>query len=309
MAVKVPVKDIKGKEVAEIDLSDAVFDVPMNQGVVWQALVRQRANARQGTSSTKTRGEVAGSTRKPWRQKHTGRARVGSRKSPLWRHGGIIFGPSPRDFSQAMPRKMRRLAIRCLLTSKRTDGSLAILNDLPFPEGKTKEVSEMLSALNIEGTVLLVMMKPSPEVIRSARNLHHVKTIPAALLNAGDLLKYEHLIMTVDAVRRAEEIWSTTSIYRKRGPVPTEAAPAPAPEAIEPVDEAHEEAPKPKRRAKAKAEDVVAEVPAPSKAEAPEEPAPQPEASAGEDKPAPKRRKTTATGKPRTRSARKKTDS
>ena len=306
MAITVPVKDQKGKQVSQLTLSETVFGVPMNEAVVWQALVRQRANARQGTASTKTRGEVAGTTRKPWRQKHTGRARVGTRMSPIWRKGGIVFGPKPRDYSQAMPRKMRRLAIRCLLSDKRADGSLEVLKDLKLDQGKTKELLTVFEALKLEGSVLLVTNGSDPASIRSARNLSNVKTMPANLLNAGDLLKYEHLVMTVDAVKRAEEIWSTTKIDRKRAPWAALEAPEPKAEA-EPTPEPEPETPPEPEAAPEEAEPMVAEASVPEETVQAEAPAAEPEEA--EEKPKPRRRRTTATGRPRTRAARKKADS
>ncbi len=215
--MKVAVKDLAGAEVARIDLNESVFGVPLNRGVVYQALLRQRANARQGNASTKTRGMVSGTTRKPWRQKHTGRARIGTRMSPLWRHGGVVFGPHPKDFSQRIPKKMRRLAIRCLLSNHQSEGTLSILLDFDLAEGKTREMAEVLQALDIEGSVLLVTRDPDGNVIRSAHNIPRVKTLPANNINTGDLLKYEHLIMTVDAVRRAEGLWSG-DLVRRRAP-------------------------------------------------------------------------------------------
>lgn len=215
--MKVAVKDLAGAEVARMDLNESVFGVPLNRGVVYQALIRQRANARQGTASTKTRGMVSGTTRKPWRQKHTGRARIGTRMSPLWRHGGVVFGPHPKDFSQRIPKKMRRLAIRCLLSNHQSEGTLSILLDFDLAEGKTREMAEVLQALDIEGSVLLVTRDPNGSVIRSAHNIPRVKTLPANNINTGDLLKYEHLIMTVDAVRRAEGLWGG-DLVRRRAP-------------------------------------------------------------------------------------------
>ena len=214
----VPVKDLTGTDVDEIDLSEAVFGVPMRPGVVHQALVRQRANIRQGTVSTKTRSQVSGGGRKPWQQKHTGRARTGSRRSPLFTHGGVTFGPHPRDYSQAMPRKMRRLAIRCMLSDKRGTDALVVLQNLELAAGKTQEMVQLLSALDILGSTLVVTREPDEKVIRSAQNLPRVKTLPASLLNVGDLLQYQYLIMTTDAVQRAEELWARGVIDRHRFP-------------------------------------------------------------------------------------------
>jgi large subunit ribosomal protein L4 len=279
--MQVPVRDLTGKEVDTIDLNEAVFGVEMRPGAVHQALVRQRANARQGTHATKTRGEVSGSTRKPFAQKHTGRARAGHRRSPLWRHGGVVFGPHPRSYRQDMPRKMRRLAIRCMLSDKQQTGALIVLRDLDLAEGRTKELTSVLQALDIVESALVVTKEANANVTRSARNVGWVKTIPAALLNVGDLLKYRHLIITVGGVRTAEDIW-TRSIDRKRGPAP-EAPPEPEPEP-EPAEQPKRRARRPKAqeapvaeaaKEAAEAPSTVVETPAAEtpEAETPPEPA------------------------------------
>jgi large subunit ribosomal protein L4 len=205
--VQIPVYDIAGQEVEKIEISDAVFGVSFNEGVVHQVMVAQRANARQGTASTKTRGQVAGSTRKLYAQKHTGMSRAGSRRSPLRRHGGIIFGPHPRDYRQATPKKMRHLALKCVLSSKAGDGSLKVLKELKLEEPKTKKMVDILTALGVDGSALVVTSEPENNVIKSARNLGGIKTMPANLLNVVDLLSHKVLLMTVSAVRKAEELW------------------------------------------------------------------------------------------------------
>ena len=206
--MQVPIKDLKGAEVATMDLNDAVFGLPMNRALVYQAVVRQRANARQGTADTKTRNSVSGSGKKPWPQKHTGRARAGDKRSPLWRHGGTVFGPHPRSYTQALPKKMRRLAIRCMLSDKQRNGELIILQDLALADGKTKEMADLLKVLDASATVLLVTAGADSKVIHAAQNIERVRTLPAALLNVGDLMKYHHLVMTVDAVKEAEGLWA-----------------------------------------------------------------------------------------------------
>ena len=205
--VQVPVYNLAGEVVKQIDISDQVFAVPFNQAVVHQALVRQRANARQGTADTKTRGEVSGSTGKLFRQKHTGLARAGSRRSPLRRGGGVAFGPHPRSYRQAMPKKMRRLALRCVLSAKAGDGELKVVEELKFDEPRTKEMANILAALGSDSSALIVTSDPDENVIKSARNLLGIKTIPANLLNVVDLLSYKMLLMTEAAVRKAEELW------------------------------------------------------------------------------------------------------
>jgi large subunit ribosomal protein L4 len=205
--VKVPVYNLAGEVVKNIEVSDSVFAVPFNQAVVHQALVRQRANARQGTSSTKTRGEVTGSTRKLFRQKHTGMARAGSRRSPLRRGGGITFGPKPRSYRQAMPKKMHQLAIRCVLSAKARDEELKVLEELKFDQPKTKQMAGVLVALGVDSSALIVTGEPEENVVKSARNLAGVKPMPANILNVVDILSYKMLLMTEAAVRKAEKIW------------------------------------------------------------------------------------------------------
>jgi large subunit ribosomal protein L4 len=205
--VQVPVYDLTGKEVRQIDISDAVFGVPFNEAVVHQTLVALLANARQGTASTKTRGNVHGSTRKLYRQKGTGYARAGSKKSPLRRGGGITFGPHPRDYRQAIPRKMRRQAIRCVLSAKAGDSELKVLDKFDFTEPKTKRLVEALSALGVDSSALIVTREPEENVIKSARNLQKIKTMPAGVLNIRDILSHKTLLMTEDAVRTAERLW------------------------------------------------------------------------------------------------------
>ena len=205
--MQVAVYSLAGEVVKHIEVSDAVFAVPFNEAVVHQAMVRQRANARQGTASTKTRSEVAGSTVKLFRQKHIGNARAGSRKSPLRRGGGIAFGPKPRDYGQAMPKKMRQLALRCVLSAKAGDGELKVLEQLKLDEPKTKEMVRILEALGVDSSALIATAEPEGNVIKSARNLAGIKTIPASLLNVVDLLSYKMLLMTEAAVRKVEQLW------------------------------------------------------------------------------------------------------
>ena len=205
--MEIPVYSLAGEVVKHIEISDKVFAVPFNQAVVHQALLRQRANARQGTANTKTRGEVSGSTRKLFRQKHTGLARAGSKKSPLRRGGGIAFGPRPRSYEQAMPKKMRQLALRCVLSAKAGDGELVVLEQLKLDEPKTKQMAQILAALGVDSSALIVTDEPEYNVIKSARNLAKIKTMPANLLNVVDILSYKMLLMEVAAVRKAEQLW------------------------------------------------------------------------------------------------------
>ncbi len=205
--MEVPVYSLAGEVVKNIELSDSVFAVPFNEAVVHQALVRQRANARQGTASTKTRAEVAGSTAKLFRQKHTGRARAGSKKSPIRRGGGVTFGPKPRDYRQDMPKKMRQLAIRCVLSAKARDKELRVLEELKFDQPKTKEMAGVLAALGVNSSALIVTDMPEENLVKSARNLAGIKTMPANILSVVDMLSCKMLLMTESAVRRAERLW------------------------------------------------------------------------------------------------------
>jgi large subunit ribosomal protein L4 len=205
--MQVPVYGLNGEIVEQMELSQKVFAIPFNEAVVHQAMVRQLANGRQGTTSTKTRGDVSGSTRKLYAQKHTGRARRGDIKSPLLRGGGIVFGPKPRSYHQAMPKKMRRLALKCLLSSKVREGNIRLVQEFDFKEPKTKDMVNILSLLGVDSSTLIVIGKSTPNVTKSAANLPEVKVLPSALINVVDLLSYKMLVATVPAIRNIEEIW------------------------------------------------------------------------------------------------------
>jgi large subunit ribosomal protein L4 len=205
--MKLPVYSLCGEVVKETEVNQAVFDLPFNQAVVHQAMVRQLANGRQGTASTKGRGEVGGSTRKLYAQKHTGRARRGSIKSPLLRGGGVVFGPKPRSYRQAMPRKMRRLALKCLLSAKVRDGDIRLVDELDFEVPRTKDVMDVLSSLGIESSALILTAQSTPNVVKSAANLPEVKVLPSGLINVLDLLSYKMLVATVPAIRNIEQTW------------------------------------------------------------------------------------------------------
>jgi large subunit ribosomal protein L4 len=209
--VQLPLYNMEGKIKGNIELDDKVFGIMFNEAVVHQALVRQQANSRQGTASTKTRGEVAGSTRKLFRQKHTGNARAGSIKSPLRRGGGITFGPKPRDYRQAMPKAMRQLAIRCVLSSKASDNQIMVLDELKFEAPKTREMAEVMKALGIGETTLVALEQPDTNIIKSARNIPNIKTIQARQLNIVDIMKYRKLLITESALRQVEAIWGAAS--------------------------------------------------------------------------------------------------
>jgi large subunit ribosomal protein L4 len=205
--MQVPVYSMSGEVVRQIDIADSVFAVPFNEAVVHQAMVRQLANARQGTVSTKSRGQVAGSKQKMYRQKHTGRARAGSIRSPLRRGGGVVFGPKPRDHRQSMPKKMRQLAIKCVLSAKARDKEMMVVDELKLDEPKTKEMVKLFAALGVEASALIATSQPTENIVKSARNLPRVDTIPAQLLNVVDISRHKLLLLTEDAVRQVEQIW------------------------------------------------------------------------------------------------------
>lgn len=259
--MKLPVLNVEGKELRTLEVDDSVFGIRPNLPVLHQAYVAQRNNQRWGTAQTKTRGEVAGSTRKIRMQKYTGRARQGSIRAPHHVGGGIVFGPKPRDYSQSLPKKMRRLAIRSALSGKVADGQLVVIDQLALERPKTKEILRILRNVGVHRSALIVTGRPDRTVLASARNLEKTKVLPAAYLNVVDMMDHAGLVMTEEAVRVAESLWG-----RKEAPV------APAPE---------EPSPPPKRRVRVKAA-AAPEAEAAPAAEA--EPA-SPETAAGGTKP------------------------
>ena len=201
----VAMKNMAGKEVGQIELNDTVFAAPVNVSLMHQALMRQLANARQGTHDTKTRGEVVGGGRKPWRQKGTGRARQGSTRAPNWVGGGIVFGPTPRKYTQAMPKKMVRAAVRSALSAKAGNGSIVVLDKLAVETPKTKSMVATLKALGLnEQKVLVVLGGPEPEVRRSAANLPNVKLLSSTYLNVRDLLGHDVVVLPNDTLPQIE---------------------------------------------------------------------------------------------------------
>jgi len=203
----VPIYSLEGEVADQIELSQAIFGLPFNESVVHQAMARQLANRRQGTASAKTRGEVRGSTQKLYSQKHTGRARRGDKKSPLLRGGGVVFGPKPRTYQQSLPKKMRRLALKCLLSAKIREGNIKLVQELNLEKPNTKEMINILSSLGVNSSALILTAQPTPGVVKSAANLPEVKVLPAALVNVLDLLSYKMLIATVPAIRNIEQTW------------------------------------------------------------------------------------------------------
>jgi len=210
--VQVPVYNLSGEVVTQLEISDDIFDLPFNDAVVHQALVRQLANKRQGTASTKTRKAVHGSTRKAYFQKHTGRARRGTLKSPLLVGGGIVFGPHPRSYCQDMPKKMRRLALKCVLSAKIREGNMKVVEKFTFDKPGTKEMTNILSAFEIDSSVLIVTADSTPNVVRSASNLAGVDVLPSALINIADLLSHQELMVTIPAIQKIEQIWGSKVI-------------------------------------------------------------------------------------------------
>ena len=203
--MEVTVKNSLGDTVQTIDLDDAVFSVPMNHALVHQALVIYQGNKRQGTADTKTRAQVAGGGRKPWIQKHTGRARQGSTRSPQWRHGGVVFGPHPRDFRKALPRRMRQLALKCVLSEKIRQNQLICIDAMDGINGKTKTMVELLSNLGITGSALVVTKDTVTNLVRAAHNIEKIWTLPVNQLNAQELLSRDKLVITLEAARWAEQ--------------------------------------------------------------------------------------------------------
>jgi len=207
--MQVPLRNMQGEIVGEVELRDDIFGVPLTpatKAVMHQALLRQLANARLGTHDTKTRGEVSGGGRKIWRQKGTGRARQGSIRAPHWRHGGVVFGPHPRSYAQKMPRKMRRLALRAALSAKAADQQIVVLDELALEAPKTKQMLQVLGALKLDSSVLILLPAKDAAVEMSARNLPRVKTLLANYLNVRDLLGYDYVLMPKGSLEVIESI-------------------------------------------------------------------------------------------------------
>ncbi len=204
----VDVVDTAKKPVGSIDLSDSIFGATIKESLVHTAVVMQRASIRQGTASTKGRGEVHGSGKKPWKQKHTGRARAGSIRSPIWRHGGTVFGPRPRGYDFSIPKKVYRGAMQSALTSKQSEGELSILSELPLSEPKTKHVVAALAKFGVSRSVLLVVGEGNVGLNRAARNLKYVKVIRPSELTVYDVLRYESLVILKDQVDKVQELWA-----------------------------------------------------------------------------------------------------
>ena len=205
---KVDVYNMQGKKVSDVELSAAVFGIEPNETVVHSVLVNYLANQRQGTQSTKTRAEVRGGGRKPWRQKGTGRARQGSIRAPQWVKGGIALGPKPRSYKYTVNKKERRLAIKSLLSSKVLEKELTVVDKLELAEIKTKTMVKALADLKVEGKTLIVLPENNKNVLMSARNIEGVKTITLNNINVFDLLKYNNLVLPLETVKKIEEVYA-----------------------------------------------------------------------------------------------------
>ena len=205
---KVDVYDIKGKKVSDVELAENIFGIEPNEAIVHSVLVNYLANQRQGTQSTKTRAEVRGGGKKPWRQKGTGRARQGSIRAPQWIKGGIALGPKPRSYKYTVNKKERRLAIKSILSSKVLEKELTVVEKLELKEIKTKTMVKALADLKVEGKTLIVLPENNQNVLMSSRNIEGVKTITANNINVFDLLKYTNLILPVDTVKKLEEVYA-----------------------------------------------------------------------------------------------------
>ena len=204
--MQVPVYNVQGEQVSEAELRDDIFAVPVSEALMHQALVRQLANARLGTHKTKTRGEVAGGGRKPWRQKGTGRARQGSIRSPQWRGGGTVFGPTPRSYRQKMPRKMRRQALRSALSVKAAESQVVVVDGFELAEPKTTRILGILQNLGIDSSALILLPQRDEVVLRSVHNLPKVRTLVAQYLNVRDLLKFDYILVPLDSLDVIEGI-------------------------------------------------------------------------------------------------------
>ena len=202
--MQVSVRNMDGDVVGQVELRDDIFAIPVNRAVMHQALVRQMANARQGTHKVKSRSEVSGGGKKPWRQKGTGRARQGSTRAPHWRHGGVVFGPTPRSYEQDMPRKMRRLALRSALSAKAAEQQIVVVDSLNMAAPRTKAMVQFLSKVDAQRSTLILLPEQNQTVELSARNLPNVKTLRAGYLNVRDLLGYETLVLPLDVLQQIE---------------------------------------------------------------------------------------------------------
>ena len=205
---KVALYDITGSQIGDIELNDDVFGVEVNTHVMYEAVKNYLANQRQGTQSAKTRAEVRGGGRKPWRQKGTGRARQGSIRAPQWKGGGVVFAPKPRDYSYSIPKKVKRLALKSALSSKVADQEIIVVDKLVLEQPKTKEMVKVLNNLNSNKKTLIVIPERDEAVVRAAANIAGVKTAYVNTINVYDILNCDSFIITKDAVNKVEEVYA-----------------------------------------------------------------------------------------------------
>ena len=205
---KIDVYNMQGKKVSDVELSEAVFGIEPNENIVHSVLVNYLANQRQGTQSTKTRAEVSGGGKKPWRQKGTGRARQGSIRAPQWIKGGIALGPKPRSYSYRINKKEKQLAIKSLLSAKVLDNELTVIDKLEVKDAKTKVMAKALTDLKVEGKALIILAEKNDNVLRSSRNIEGVKTIELNTINVFDLLNCNKLVLPLDTVKKLEEVYA-----------------------------------------------------------------------------------------------------
>ena len=207
--MQVPLYNQKGDEISQIELRDDIFGIEPNTGVMHQAYLRQMANARQGTHDTKTRGEVRGGGKKPWKQKGTGRARQGTTRAPHWKGGGVVFGPHPRSYEQKMPRKMRHLALKSALAAKAKENQIKVIDEITLDGTKTRDMKAILDRLAAKPSVLILMPEANTTLAKSAHNLDKVKTLRTGYLNVRDLLSYEYVLMSKSALSAVETFFDS----------------------------------------------------------------------------------------------------
>ena len=205
---KIDVYNMEGKKVSEVELNEKIFGIEPNENVVHSVVTNYLANQRQGTQSTKTRAEVSGGGKKPWKQKGTGRARQGSTRAPQWIKGGIALGPKPRSFKYTVNKKEKALAIRSVLSSKVLENNLVVVDKFELEQIKTKLVANTLTNLKVEGKTLIMLANKNENVQKSARNIEGVKTSSVNTINVYDLLKYKNLVITLDTVKQLEEVYA-----------------------------------------------------------------------------------------------------
>ena len=204
--MQLEVVNAQNEKVGQIELRDEVFGGPIKTDLIWEAVVHQNASERRGTHATKNRALVSGSGKKPWRQKGTGRARVGEIRNPLWRKGGTVFGPQPRSYDYALPKKVQRGALRAALAAKFKDGAVIVVDALTFDEAKTKQAAETLKRLGASGKTLVIDVQPDENAQRSTRNLANVRLVPSGRLTARDVMDTKRIIATRAAVERLQEV-------------------------------------------------------------------------------------------------------